>query len=355
MVKAQVLAGGRGKAGGIKSADDPAAAEAHASAILGMDIGGHTVRRLWIERRSDIAEEYYFSITFDRGAKRPLLMLTTAGGMEIEDVAAQTPEKIARLHVDPLTGFQPFHARRLCYGAEDPGRRDPPGRRHHDPGLPGVRRDRRHAGRDQPADRDARGRAAGARLQVHGRRQRPLQASRHRRHARHGRPRRAGADGAGARRHLRQARRHGRHPRQRRRPRDVHARRGRRRRRHAGQLPRRRRRRPGRRDRHRPRGAAVRHQGAGGALQRVRRHHPLRRGRPRHPDRARAARRHASRSSCGSTAPTTSRARCWPIAEPTAARAHARRAPRPRAPDDDGLVARGANRRLATSSVAPIR
>jgi succinyl-CoA synthetase beta subunit len=120
MVKAQVLAGGRGKAGGIKSADDPAAAEAHASAILGMDIGGHTVRRLWIERRSDIAKEYYFSITFDRGAKRPLLMLTTAGGMEIEDVAAQTPEKIARLHVDPLTGFQPFHARRLCYGARIP-------------------------------------------------------------------------------------------------------------------------------------------------------------------------------------------------------------------------------------------
>jgi succinyl-CoA synthetase beta subunit len=115
-----VLAGGRGKAGGIKSADDPAAAEAHASAILGMDIGGHTVRRLWIERRSDIAKEYYFSITFDRGAKRPLLMLTTAGGMEIEDVAAQTPEKIARLHVDPLTGFQPFHARRLCYGARIP-------------------------------------------------------------------------------------------------------------------------------------------------------------------------------------------------------------------------------------------
>jgi succinyl-CoA synthetase beta subunit len=120
MVKAQVLAGGRGKAGGIKSADDAAAAEAHAGAILGMDIGGHTVRRLWIERRSDIAKEYYFSITFDRGAKRPLLMLTTAGGMEIEDVAAQTPEKIARLHVDPLTGFQPFHARRLCYGARIP-------------------------------------------------------------------------------------------------------------------------------------------------------------------------------------------------------------------------------------------
>ena len=85
-----------------------------------MDISGHTVRRVWIERASDIEREYYFSITFDRGAKRPLLMLTTAGGIEIEEVAAETPERIARLHVDPLTGFQPFHARRLCFGAGIP-------------------------------------------------------------------------------------------------------------------------------------------------------------------------------------------------------------------------------------------
>ncbi len=119
-VKAQVLVGGRGKAGGIKLAATPAEAEAHAAAILGMDIRGHTVRRLWIERSSDIEREYYFSVTFDRGAKRPLLMLTTAGGIEIEQVAAETPEKLARLHVDPLTGFQPFHARRLCYGAGIP-------------------------------------------------------------------------------------------------------------------------------------------------------------------------------------------------------------------------------------------
>ena len=116
-VKAQALVGGRGKAGGIKRAATPAEAEAHAAAILGMGIRGHTVRRLWIERSSDIEREYYFSVTFDRGAKRPLLMLTTAGGIEIEQVAAETPEKLARLHVDPLTGFQPFHARRLCYGA----------------------------------------------------------------------------------------------------------------------------------------------------------------------------------------------------------------------------------------------
>jgi succinyl-CoA synthetase beta subunit len=120
MVKAQVLVGGRGKAGGIKEAADPAEAEGYARDILGMDIRGHVVRSVWIERASDIGHEYYFSITFDRGAKRPLLMLTTAGGVEIEEVAEKTPELIARLHVDPLAGFQPFHARRLCYGARIP-------------------------------------------------------------------------------------------------------------------------------------------------------------------------------------------------------------------------------------------
>jgi len=120
MVKAQVLTGGRGKAGGVKYAADADEAEAHARAILGLDIRGHVTRRLWIERASDIEREYYFSITFDRGAKKALVMLTTAGGIEIEQVADESPEKIARLHVDPLSGFQPFHARRLCFGARIP-------------------------------------------------------------------------------------------------------------------------------------------------------------------------------------------------------------------------------------------
>ncbi len=120
VVKAQVLVGGRGKAGGIKLAADPAEAEQHAQAILGMDIKGHTVHRVWIERSSDIEREYYFSITFDRGAKRPLFMLTTAGGIDIEEVATTTPDRLARLHLDPLVGFQPYHARRLCFDAELP-------------------------------------------------------------------------------------------------------------------------------------------------------------------------------------------------------------------------------------------
>jgi succinyl-CoA synthetase beta subunit len=81
------------------------------------------VRKLWIERASEIAKEYYLSVTFDRGAKAPLFMLTTEGGIEIEEVAATNPDALARLHVDPLEGYQPYQARRLIYGAgiDDPG------------------------------------------------------------------------------------------------------------------------------------------------------------------------------------------------------------------------------------------
>jgi succinyl-CoA synthetase beta subunit len=123
VVKAQVLTGGRGKAGGVKLADDPADAAQKAHDILGLNIGGHVVRKLWIERASQIAKEYYLSVTFDRGAKRPLFMLTREGGVEIEQVAAEQPHALARLHVDPLEGFRPYQARRLIYGAriDDPG------------------------------------------------------------------------------------------------------------------------------------------------------------------------------------------------------------------------------------------
>jgi succinyl-CoA synthetase beta subunit len=117
VVKAQVLTGGRGKAGGIKLAATPDEAEARAGEILGLDIRGHVVRKLWIERASEIAREYYLSITFDRGEKKPLFMFTTEGGVDIEEVAATKPEALVRLHVDPLEGFQPWQARRLVYGA----------------------------------------------------------------------------------------------------------------------------------------------------------------------------------------------------------------------------------------------
>src|SRR4051794_9200087 len=117
VVKAQVLIGGRGKAGGIKVAKDRDEARDAAEAILGMDIRGHTVAELWIEQASDIAEEYYASIVFDRSAKAPLFMLSTQGGMDIEEVAEKDPSAIAKLHVDPLLGFQAFHGRRLAYEA----------------------------------------------------------------------------------------------------------------------------------------------------------------------------------------------------------------------------------------------
>src|SRR2546429_5979222 len=123
VVKAQVLTGGRGKAGGVKLAEDPSDAQEKAAGILGLDIRGHMVKKLWIEQASDIAKEYYLSITFDRGAKKPLFMFTTQGGVEIEQVAEENPEALVRLHVDPLEGFQPWQARKLVYdgGVTDPG------------------------------------------------------------------------------------------------------------------------------------------------------------------------------------------------------------------------------------------
>jgi succinyl-CoA synthetase beta subunit len=117
VVKAQVQIGGRGKAGGIKIAQNSDEAKEHATAILGMDIRGHTVHEVWLEEASDIASEYYASIVFDRSARAPLVMLSTQGGMDIEEVADSDPDAIARLHVDPLLGFQAFHGRQLAFKA----------------------------------------------------------------------------------------------------------------------------------------------------------------------------------------------------------------------------------------------
>jgi succinyl-CoA synthetase beta subunit len=117
VVKAQVLIGGRGKAGGIKVAKDREEAEAHAKAILGMDIRGFTVHELYVEKASEIAEEYYAAVLLDRGAKAPMAMLSRMGGMDVEEIAENHPEAIVRLHVDPLIGFQDFHGRRLAFEA----------------------------------------------------------------------------------------------------------------------------------------------------------------------------------------------------------------------------------------------
>ncbi|MDR1999696.1 MAG: ADP-forming succinate--CoA ligase subunit beta [Frankiaceae bacterium] len=116
-IKAQVQVGGRGKAGGIKLAANEAELRVHAGAILGMDINGHIVRRLWVERASDIAKEYYASFTLDRSAKQHLAMVSARGGIDIEAVAEEDPGAIAKLHIDPAADFALADARRLAADA----------------------------------------------------------------------------------------------------------------------------------------------------------------------------------------------------------------------------------------------
>jgi succinyl-CoA synthetase beta subunit len=118
VVKAQVKVGGRGKAGGVKLAQDETEVRLHAGNILGLDIKGHVVHRLWIERSSDIAKEYYASFTLDRPNKVHLGMLSAQGGVEIEVVAEQNPEAIAFLSIDPVRGLDLATARRWVDEAE---------------------------------------------------------------------------------------------------------------------------------------------------------------------------------------------------------------------------------------------
>jgi succinyl-CoA synthetase beta subunit len=117
VVKAQVQVGGRGKAGGIKVARSAADAKAAAGAILGMDIKGLRVEKVYVERAADVASELYLGITLDRDRRRPVVMLSTVGGMDIEEVAASRPEAIARGWPSPLLGLLPFEARALVFAA----------------------------------------------------------------------------------------------------------------------------------------------------------------------------------------------------------------------------------------------
>src|SRR6266849_2187234 len=120
VVKAQVHAGGRGKAGGIKVAKTPAEAREHASTILHMQIKGLRVRKVLVGRGAQIASELYLGITLDRDRRRPVVILSTVGGMDIEEVAEKEPEKIARGWPDPLVGLLPYQARALCFDAGVP-------------------------------------------------------------------------------------------------------------------------------------------------------------------------------------------------------------------------------------------
>jgi succinyl-CoA synthetase beta subunit len=122
VVKAQVQVGGRGKAGGIKLADSTDEVRTHAGNILGMDIKGHVVERLWVEKASDIDEEYYASFTLDRAAKKHLLMLSAQGGVEIEAVAEADPDAIVKLHIDPVDGLSTQAAHQAAVDAKIPER-----------------------------------------------------------------------------------------------------------------------------------------------------------------------------------------------------------------------------------------
>jgi succinyl-CoA synthetase beta subunit len=116
VVKSQVLVGGRGKAGGIKLARTPDEAEEVAGHILGMDIKGLTVKKVLVDAAADIRSEIYLGAVLDRSARRVAIMASSEGGVEIEEVAAQTPEKIITVHVHPLLGMQGYQARQLAYG-----------------------------------------------------------------------------------------------------------------------------------------------------------------------------------------------------------------------------------------------
>ena len=116
VIKSQVLVGGRGKAGGIKLAKTPEEAEEVADRILGMDIKGLTVKKVLVDEAADIRSEIYLGAVLDRGARKVAIMASSEGGVEIEEVAAQMPEKIITVHVHPLLGMQGYLARQLAYG-----------------------------------------------------------------------------------------------------------------------------------------------------------------------------------------------------------------------------------------------
>lgn len=120
VVKAQVHTGGRGKAGGVKVAKTPAEARSHAEAILGMDIKGHVVHKVLIDPGADIQNEIYLAVTNDRAARRPLLMASAEGGMDIEEVNRTMPDKIVRVHVDPLLGLRSYQMTELASGIDLP-------------------------------------------------------------------------------------------------------------------------------------------------------------------------------------------------------------------------------------------
>src|SRR5512133_2722537 len=120
VIKSQVLVGGRGKAGGIRLAKSPKEAGELATQVLGMDIKGLPVRKILVDEAVGITKEIYLGITNDRAARRPVVMASAAGGVDIEEVAAQTPEKIIKLHIDPLLGMRDYQSRDMAVSIDLP-------------------------------------------------------------------------------------------------------------------------------------------------------------------------------------------------------------------------------------------
>ena len=179
VVKAQIHAGGRGKGGGVKVVKNPGEAHAIAGRILGMQLvthqtgpEGRTVSRVLIEQGLDIARELYLGLVIDRSTERPVLMVSPDGGVEIEKVAEETPERIFKALIDPALGLQPYQARELAFSLGLKGDQVAKAVKLMMARLPGVRRDGRVNGRDQPAHRDRERRSARARRQAELRRQR---------------------------------------------------------------------------------------------------------------------------------------------------------------------------------------
>jgi succinyl-CoA synthetase beta subunit len=120
VIKSQVLVGGRGKAGGIRVAKDPREAEELATQILAMEIKGLPVRKVLVDEAANISKEIYLGITNDRAARKPVMMSSSAGGVEIEEVARISPEKIIKEHIDPLLGLKDYQARNIAIGIDLP-------------------------------------------------------------------------------------------------------------------------------------------------------------------------------------------------------------------------------------------
>ncbi len=171
VIKSQVLVGGRGKAGGVKLANTPDEAEIVAGQILGMNIKGLTVRKVLVDEAADIAQEIYLGIVLDRLQRRAVMMASAAGGMDIEEVARTTPEKIIRVAIDPFLGLREYQTRQIAYGIGLQARTDQGLQHHRARAVSLLCRSGCQPRRDQSAGRHGRGHAASGGRQDSDRRQ----------------------------------------------------------------------------------------------------------------------------------------------------------------------------------------